>query len=50
MISALFLIAGIHLKVNLKTHGQAKNFFNSANTQSLSEEYLNPFMTEAVTI
>ena len=38
MISALFLIAGIHSTTNLKTCEQAKKFFNPANTQSLSEE------------
>ena len=40
MISALFLIAGIHSKTNLKTYVQAKNFFNPANTQCSSEESL----------
>ena len=38
MISALFLIAGIH--INLKTYEQAKIFFNPANTKSSSEESL----------
>ena len=38
MISALFLIAGIHSTTNLKTCEQAKKIFNPANTQSLSEE------------
>ena len=40
VISALFLIAGIHSITNLKIYEQAKNFFNSANTQSSSEESL----------
>ena len=38
MISALFLIAGIHSTTNLKTCGQAKKIFNPANTQSFSEK------------
>ena len=33
MISALFLIAGIHSTTNLKTYEQAKKFFNSVNAQ-----------------
>ena len=33
-ISALFLIAGIHLTTNLKTYEQAKNLFIPANTPS----------------
>ena len=40
MISASFLIAGIHSTTNLKTYEQAKNFFNPANTQSSSKESL----------
>ena len=40
MISALFLIAGIHSTANLKTYKQAKNLFNPANTNSSSEESL----------
>ena len=40
MISALFLVAGIHLTTDLKTYEQAKKFFNPANTQSSSEESL----------
>ena len=40
MISALFLIAGIHSTTNVKTYEQAKNFFSPANTQSSSEESL----------
>ena len=40
MISALFLIAGIHSTTNLKTFEQATKFFNPANTQSSSEEFL----------
>ena len=40
MISALFLIAGIHSTTNLKTCEQAKNFINPTNAQSLSEESL----------
>ena len=40
MISALFFIVGIHSTANLKTYEQAKNFFNPANTQSSSEEFL----------
>ena len=40
MISALYLIVGIRSTTNLKTYEQAKNFFNSANTQSPPEEYL----------
>ena len=40
MISVLFPIAGIHSATNLKTHEQAKNFFNATNTQSLSKEPL----------
>ena len=35
-ISALFLIAGIHLIRNLKTYEQAKNLFIPANTPSSS--------------
>ena len=37
MISALFLIAGIHSTRNLKTYEQTKNCFNQANTQSSFE-------------
>ena len=40
MISAVFLIAGTHSTINLKTYEQAKNLFNPANTQSSSEESL----------
>ena len=40
MISALFLIAGIHSTTTLKTCEQAKNFFNPANRQFSSEESL----------
>ena len=40
MISALFLISGIHSTTNLKTYEQAKNFFNPGNTQSSSGESL----------
>ena len=41
MISALFLVAGIHSTTDLKTtYEQAKIFFNPANTQSSSEESL----------
>ena len=40
MTPALFLIAVIHSITNLKTYEQAKIFFNPANTQSSSEEYL----------
>ena len=40
VISALFLIAGIHSTTNLKTYEQAKGFFNLANTKSSSEESL----------
>ena len=40
MISALFLIAGIHSITSLKTHEQPKGFFNLANTKSSSEESL----------
>ena len=40
MISALYLIAGIHPTTNLKTYEQARSFFDPANTQSSSEEYL----------
>ena len=40
MISALFLIAGIHSTLNLKTYEQARNLFDSANMQSSSEESL----------
>ena len=38
--SALFLIAGIHLKTNLKTYEHAKIFFNPATAQSSSEKSL----------
>ena len=34
MVSALFLIAGIHSTTNLKTYEQANNFFNPADTDS----------------
>ena len=40
MISALFLITGIHSTRNLKTFEPVKNLFNPANTQSSSEESL----------
>ena len=40
MISALFLIAVIHSKTNLKTYEQAKNLFNPANTPSSSDKSL----------
>ena len=39
MISALFLIAGIHSTTNLKTYKQAKNFFKETNTHSLHVNY-----------
>ena len=35
MVSALFLIAGIHSTTSLKTYEQANNFFNPADTDSL---------------
>ena len=38
MISALFLIAGIHPTTNLKIYEQEENFFNPANTQSSSKK------------
>ena len=38
MISALFLIGGIHSTTTLKTYKQAKYLFNPANKKSLSEE------------
>ena len=38
MISAFFLIAGIHSTTNLKTYEQAKALFKQANTQSSFEE------------
>ena len=40
MISALYLIAGIHSTTYLKFFEQEKNVFNPANTQSSSEECL----------
>ena len=40
MISALFLISGIHSTTNLKTYEQAKNFLNPTNMQYSSEESL----------
>ena len=40
MISALYLIAGFHSTTYLKISELVNNFFNPANTQSLSEEYL----------
>ena len=40
MISALFLIAGIHSRANFTTYEQVKNLFNPANTQSSFEESL----------
>ena len=40
VISALFLIAGIHSTTSLKAYEQAKGFFNLANTKSSSEESL----------
>ena len=40
MISALFLIAGIHSATNLKTYENAQKLFKPANTQSSSEESL----------
>ena len=40
VISDFFLITRIHSTAYLKTYEQAKYFFNSSNTQSLSKEYL----------
>ena len=40
MISALFLILGIHSTANLKPYQGVKNFFNPPNKQSLSGESL----------
>ena len=40
MISALFLIAGIHSATNLKTYEQSKKLFNPTDTQSSSEKSL----------
>ena len=37
MISVLFLIAGIHSTTNLKTYGQAKNFFQPANMKYMKK-------------
>ena len=37
MISALFLVAGIHSRTNLKTYEQSENFFNPGNAESSSE-------------
>ena len=40
MISALFLVAGIHSRTNLKTYEQSENFFNPGNAESSSEQSL----------
>ena len=40
MISALFLIVGIHLTTNFKTCEQTKYLFNATNTKPSSEESL----------
>ena len=38
VISAIFLIAGIHSTTNLNTYDQAKKLFKPVNTQSPFEE------------
>ena len=37
MISALFLVAGIHSRTKLKTYEQSENFFNPGNAEFSSE-------------